>query len=201
MALLATAGATLAAAGAGGFATARPSVASSIAVVLRLPAPTMALERPQPILAGGTAADALEKMAREHRCLSEVIYFEARGESEAGQIAVADVIFARLAGHEHGDTLCAVIYEGAGQTFCQFTFACDGSLDRPRAAAPWRAAQILAARIMAGQAPRSGLSATYYHSLAVRPSWIAQMQRVGQIGNHIFYRAAPVLAALRGPQL
>ncbi len=47
---------------------------------------------------------------------------------------MAQVIYHRLASGRHGATICGVIYEGANQTFCQFTFACDGSLDRPK----WR---------------------------------------------------------------
>jgi spore germination cell wall hydrolase CwlJ-like protein len=86
------------------------------------------------------SSDALKKLAAEQRCLAEVMYFEARGESEAGRRAVAEVILHRLAEGTHGHTICNVVYEGVGQTFCQFTFACDGSLLKPRVAEPWRVA-------------------------------------------------------------
>jgi spore germination cell wall hydrolase CwlJ-like protein len=91
---------------------------------------------PGPIAQDGDAADALQRLTAEEDCLAQVIYFEARGESEAGQRAVAEVILNRLATGGHGHTICSVVYEGVGQTFCQFTFACDGSLLRPRIAEP-----------------------------------------------------------------
>ena len=44
-----------------------------------------------------TAADlAMAQLLAEHRCLSEVMYYEARGEGLDGQKAVAEVVFHRL---------------------------------------------------------------------------------------------------------
>ncbi|HEY1875881.1 MAG TPA: cell wall hydrolase [Rhizomicrobium sp.] len=156
---------------------------------------------PGPISQDGGAGDALKQLAGEQRCLADVIYFEARGESEAGQRAVAEVILHRLAEGTHGRTICRVAYEGAGQAFCQFTFACDGSTERPRLAEPWRAAQVLAARLLAGEVPADGTDgATYYHAVSVHPSWAPRKLRVAQIGNHVFYRdpVAMAGAVMRG---
>jgi spore germination cell wall hydrolase CwlJ-like protein len=206
MALFATAGATLAAID----AVSEPAVPeipdTEMRIVLRPPAQAAKRVLPQPIAARSATAEAMARMAQEHRCLSEVLYFEARGETEQGQAGVAEVIFHRLASGRHGSTICAVVYEGAGQTFCQFTFACDGSLDRPKAADTWRAAQVLAARIMTGQvqAPQALEGATHYHTTAIRPTWAPQMQLLARIGNHIFYRAPAArasVASLRGSQL
>lgn len=204
MGLLATAGATVAAIDAAGGPAVPEVPGSEMQIVLRPPVRKSDRALPQPIAARSATAEAMQRMTQEHRCLSEVLYFEARGETEAGQVGVAEVIYHRLASGRHGATICAVIYEGANQTFCQFTFACDGSLDRPRAADAWRAAQVLAARIMTGQvqAPETLDGATHYHSTAVRPTWAPQMQLLGQVGNHIFYRApAGRPASLRGSQL
>ena len=204
MGLLATAGATVAAIDAAGGPAVPEIPDTEMQIVLRPPVRRMDRAHPQPIAARSATAEAMQRMTQEHRCLSEVLYFEARGETEAGQVGVAEVIYHRLAGGRHGTTICAVIYEGADQTFCQFTFACDGSLDRPKLADAWRAAQVLAARIMTGQiqAPATLDGATHYHTTAVRPTWAPQMRRLGQIGNHIFYRA-PVARtlSLRGSQL
>jgi len=46
-----------------------------------------------------------DKAARENRCLAEAIYFEARGESDEGQAAVAQVVLESrgersLSGHD-----------------------------------------------------------------------------------------------------
>jgi len=150
-------------------------------------------------------ADAvLTGLLAEHRCLSEVMYYEARGEGASGQKAIAEVVFHRMNTGNFGHSICAVVYEGAGQTFCQFTFVCDGSLDKPREPEAWRQAQVLAARMLSGEVSSDAETgdATYYHTVDVHPTWAPHMARVAQIGRHIFYRAAqkPVLvsAAFRG---
>ncbi|HVW75462.1 MAG TPA: cell wall hydrolase [Rhizomicrobium sp.] len=156
---------------------------------------------PAPIAPAANAEDALKRIAAEENCLAQVIYFEARGESEAGQRAVAEVILNRLAEGTHGKTICGVVYEGVGQTFCQFTFACDGAAMAPKSAEPWRAAQVLAARLMVGEVPADAISgATYYHAVSVHPSWAPGKLRVTQIGNHIFYRdrGVQIRAVFRG---
>lgn len=157
---------------------------------------------PDTITAAINADDALKRLDAEEDCLAQVIYFEARGEGEAGQRAVAEVILNRLAEGTHGKTICAVVYEGVGQAFCQFTFACDGTDREPKLARPWRAAQVLAARLIAGEVPTGTPSgATYYHATSVHPAGAPGKLRVTQIGNHIFYRDRPVhvSAVFRGP--
>jgi hypothetical protein len=165
-----------------------------VQIELKRSGPTHPIAIPGPISQDGDAGDALKRLAAEENCLAQVIYFEARGESEAGQRAVAEVILNRLAEGSHGRTICSVVYEGMGQTFCQFTFACDGSLHSPMGAEGWRAAQILAARLMVGEVPTDSIEgATYYHSVSVHPTWAPMKLRVAQIGNHIFYRERPAM--------
>ena len=73
------------------------------------------------------AAIADEKArAREEKCLSEVIYFEARGEAVRGQIAVAQVVMNRVFSGKYPNTVCGVVYQNKHRHMaCQFTFACD----------------------------------------------------------------------------
>lgn len=105
-------------------------------------------------------------------------------------MAVAEVIFHRLQGGGYGRSICAVVYEGAPRTGCQFSFACDGSRSRSKSPEDWRKAEILAARILTGELTLSDLTddAMNYHALYVHPIWSAKLIRTAQIGNHIFYR-------------
>ena len=131
------------------------------------------------------------ELLREHRCLSDALYYEARGEGKQGEMAIAEVIFTRLRKGTYGHSICNVVYAGAGRHGCQFSFACDGkSLRRPRAYAAWQRAQYLAAQIMVGQARLTNITegATNFHSIAVNPDWAFEMEKTTQIGNHIFYR-------------
>ncbi|HEY8948676.1 MAG TPA: cell wall hydrolase [Rhizomicrobium sp.] len=136
----------------------------------------------------GDAARA--ELLAEHRCLSEVMYYEARGEGPRGEMAVAEVVFHRLESSMHGKSICAVVYEGAGRPVCQFSFVCDGSLSRVKEALTWRTAQDLATRILTGALPLPDATdgALNYHAVYVRPVWAGDLVRTAQIGNHIFYR-------------
>jgi len=78
------------------------------------------------------------KRAAEHQCLSEAVYYEARSESSSGQLAVADVVKNRVASKHYPNTICGVVYQGAHRPFaCQFSFACDGSMDRAPQGDAW----------------------------------------------------------------
>lgn len=130
----------------------------------------------------------------ERECLAQAIYHEARGESEAGQLAVANVIVNRARSGKFPSTLCGVIFQNAdkGRYRCQFTFACDGRNDVPGERRAWTRSAALAEEVYVefatgdtvGAVPGSTL---YYHTTAVRPSWAGTYNAVARIGSHIFY--------------
>lgn len=141
--------------------------------------------------AKATGADlAMAQLLAEHRCLSEVMYYEARGEGRDGQMAVAEVVFHRLRHGHYGHSICAVVYEGQGTSTCQFSFACDGQLYVRKSTAAWRSAETLAARILTGETALQDVTgdATHFHNASVAPDWADDMVRTVQIGNHVFYR-------------
>jgi spore germination cell wall hydrolase CwlJ-like protein len=125
----------------------------------------------------------------EENCLARAIYFEARSESELGQIAVAKVILNRVKDPEYPKTICGVVYQGSGRrNSCQFSFACDGLPDDVRSASAWAQAKRLAKKTIAGDAKVAALTtATNYHADYVKPKWAKSMKRLVKIGRHIFY--------------
>lgn len=145
-----------------------------------------------PISQKSRADVVLAQLLAEHRCLAEVMYYEARGEGEGGQRAIAEVVFHRMRYGNYGHSICAVVYEGAGHAGCQFSFACNGELSQPKEAEPWREAQILAARILTGEVRLTDTTenATHFHAASVQPVWTGDMVRTVQIGNHVFYKFA-----------
>lgn len=127
----------------------------------------------------------------EWQCLSEALYFEARGESLQGQFAVAEVILNRVDNPAFPNSVCGVINQGSGgANGCQFTFKCDGRKDVIRERSSYeRVARV--ARAMLEGAPRSLTDgATYYHARSVAPSWSRRFSRTATIGFHHFYRQA-----------
>jgi hypothetical protein len=127
--------------------------------------------------------------ARQHGCLSQAIYYEARGETQQGQVAVAEVIMNRVHSRHYPNTICGVVYQGSERANgCQFTFTCDGSLGhRPRGRA-WDRAQRVATAVMLGYTRPVTQHATHYHTTAVNPVWSAGLVPTTQIGVHKFYR-------------
>lgn len=127
--------------------------------------------------------------AREHNCLSQAIYYEARGETQRGQVAVAEVVMNRVRSPVYPNTICEVVYQGSTRaTGCQFTFTCDGSLgQRPRGRA-WDRAQRVATAMMLGYHRPITQNATHYHTHEVNPIWNSGLVETTDIGSHVFYR-------------
>ena len=126
----------------------------------------------------------------QQNCLARGIYFEARGESELGQAAVAQVILNRVLNPAYPSTICGVVYQNKKwRNRCQFSFACDGIRDRIRSQRAWKMAQKVAKGVSNGDIWLDDVGdATHYHANYVRPRWARTMKRTDRIGRHIFYR-------------
>jgi spore germination cell wall hydrolase CwlJ-like protein len=125
----------------------------------------------------------------EENCLARAVYFEARSESEMGQLAVAKVILNRVNDPEYPKSICGVVYQGSGRrNSCQFSFACDGLPDDVKSANSWANAKRIAKRAMAGDGHVAAVgTATNYHADYVKPKWAKSMKRLVKIGRHVFY--------------
>jgi spore germination cell wall hydrolase CwlJ-like protein len=138
------------------------------------------------------AAVAQPTHARELDCLTQAVYFEARGESARGQAAVATVIMNRVKNPHFPKTVCGVVFQGAShRNGCQFSFACDGRAERVSDWDAWDEARKVAARALSGVVLRDVGKATYFHTTDVSPDWGSSMLRVAQVGLHVFYRLNP----------
>lgn len=125
----------------------------------------------------------------EWACLTEALYFEARGETVRGMFAVGEVILNRVDSTAYPNTLCAVINQGTGRKYaCQFTYTCDGlaeTIGEPRS---WERVGKVARLLMEGTPRALTGGATHYHTKAVNPSWAQRFPRTAAIGSHYFYR-------------
>lgn len=125
----------------------------------------------------------------EMKCLAEALYFEARGESLQGQVAVAEVILNRRDSGLYPDSVCAVVGQGGGRGGgCQFSYKCDGYADTIREKGAYVQVVKVAQAMLAG-APRALTGgAMYYHNGSVRPAWSRRFALTAKIGTHRFYR-------------
>lgn len=130
-----------------------------------------------------------EQSNNEADCLATAIYYEARSESVIGQIAVAEVIMNRVDDYRYPNSVCGVVFQGSERvTGCQFSFTCDGAMNRPPKGRHWERAQTVATHVLMDlNKPLTG-TATHYHTDYVDPIWNKHLVHTKTIGTHIFYR-------------
>jgi spore germination cell wall hydrolase CwlJ-like protein len=147
-------------------------------------------EQPRSLF-GGLTED--EFRAREMRCMATAIYFEARDEPIKGQIAVAQVIMNRIRSPFYPKTICGVVYQGERNRHgCQFSFTCTGKHNSVKERPEWAIAVKLAKQVIAGEVWLDDVSyATHYHATYVHPPWRHELDKIIQIGGHIFYKMKP----------
>lgn len=126
--------------------------------------------------------DTDDALDAEEKCLAGAVYFESKGESLSGQLAVARVVMARAKSGRFPTTLCGVVYQKS-----QFSFVRGGSMPPiSYGSANWRNA-VAISKIALGNRWKSPVEgALFFHARYVSPGW--RLTRLGAIDNHIFYR-------------
>ncbi len=139
---------------------------------------------PPPPLSDLVARKATDETANaEQHCLASAVYFEARGESLEGQLAVAEVVLNRTRSFRYPDGICAVVRQPA-----QFSFVRRGVIPRAnRNSAEWRRAVAVARIAERGEPRLLSEGVLWYHAHYVSPSWGRRLARTTRIGAHIFY--------------
>ena len=122
-------------------------------------------------------------------CMTQALYFEARGEGDDGMRAVAQVVLNRVRHRAFPKSVCGVVYQGSAlRTGCQFTFACDGTDLTPKTIGLWDRAKKIAKAALNGYVYTKIGTSTHYHALYVHPVWADRMDRITIIGLHAFYQ-------------
>lgn len=134
-----------------------------------------------------TTASTLDR-GRALECLTAAIYYEAASEPLEGQEAVAQVILNRARHPAFPPTVCGVVYQGSERAGCQFSFACDGAMQRVPSAGGWARAARVAAAALAGYVYAPVGLATHYHTYAVTPAWNRSLVMTDMVGAHLFHR-------------
>jgi N-acetylmuramoyl-L-alanine amidase len=125
------------------------------------------------------------QLDQETNCLATAVYFEARGESLDGQMAVARVVMNRATSGRYPPDWCGVVKQPA-----QFSFVRHGEFPYVDTSCDaWRKAEAIAELAAANIVPSVSSDVLWYHADYVAPNWRHSLQEVQQIGAHIFYRA------------
>jgi len=132
---------------------------------------------------------AWQHILAEHECLSEIVYYEAGG-AIAGGKAVAEVVYNRIKDGHFGSSICEIEHQGQGTRACQFSFVCNGALNKPRNPRMWRQAEHLAAMIIGGVERLTNVTqgAIGFHAARVRVNFGTAMVKTVEIGGNVFYR-------------
>jgi len=178
--------------------TARAAPPAPPAMIVRPLAPDQALELNAeiPVTAGPNPAAApfqfkgnAAARSQALTCLASAVYYEAGNQDSDGERAVAQVVLNRVRHPAFPGSVCGVVYEGSTKpTGCQFTFTCDGSLNRQPDAEGWRRAMSVAEAALNGSVYQPVGWATHYHADYVVPYWAATMAKSAVVGAHLFYR-------------
>ena len=149
-----------------------------------LPMVSGPLQAASPFIFTGSAEDRAAALG----CLTGALLYEA-GDDAVGQRAVAQVILNRMRHPAFPSSVCGVVFQGSERkTGCQFTFTCDGALNRvPNPAAIARARVIAGAALEGSVAANVGL-ATHYHTDWVYPYWASSLDKIARVDTHLFYR-------------
>lgn len=126
---------------------------------------------------------AAGELSPELTCLAQAVYFEARGEELAGQLAVAQVIINRTESGQFPQDYCGVVTQRG-----QFSFVHGGHIpSAPASSTAWQRARAIA-RIAHQDLWDSGVGdSLYFHAASVRPGWARRKAQVARIDSHLFY--------------
>lgn len=131
-------------------------------------------------------------------CLARNIYFEARGESKVGMIAVGQVTINRVKKGTFEDSICGVVQQHRG-TFrnkpinCQFQWYCNGMkhkvIDKETYAEIVKIAEDLYDHYYIGSSyPDIVNGALFFHAKSADVGPRKWKKVVARIDNHIFYK-------------
>jgi spore germination cell wall hydrolase CwlJ-like protein len=133
----------------------------------------------------------LKDRERQLDCLAKNVYFEAGAESFEGKVAVAQVTLNRSNSPKFPSDICRVVYQKTIVTekiICQFSWYCQNG-GRPKIKHPelYKESYDVAKKVLLENFRLSSMKdAMYFHAVYVNPNW--GKERIGVIGNHVFYR-------------
>lgn len=123
-------------------------------------------------------------------CLAMNIYKEAGHESFEGKVAVAQVTLNRVDDPRFPKDICSVVYQKnifMEKVVCQFSWHCQGGQAKINNNVAYKESYAVAKKVLLENFRLDGLAdAIYYHAVYVSPGW--PYKKIGQIGNHIFYK-------------
>ena len=122
---------------------------------------------------------------KEVDCLAEAIWHEARGETDKGMLAVANVIQNRVHSELFPNSYCKVINQPRQFSYKRSAVKVN-KLDKQ-----YKKAQLIAENVIEGKVkPVLSSKVMWYAHKRVSNYWTSKKKKVAVIGNHVFYAKA-----------
>lgn len=144
-----------------------------------------------PDAAAPSSADTLAELvaqqdttdtSRELECLAGAVYFEAKSETLAGQLAVGRVVVNRAHSGRFPTSYCGVVYQQS-----QFSFVRGKAMPAiNRESRGWKTAVAIARIADEGSWHSTAEGALFFHAARVSPAW--RLTKIARVDNHVFYR-------------
>ena len=155
--------------------------------------------------------DATDYLDKQTTCHAKNMYYEARSQGLAGQLAVSLVVLNRVKDSRYPNTICEVVEQGPvreswktrGKVVpdherkyfpirnrCQFSWYCDGKSDEPKDLTTYESLYNMGIDLVYGDITVVDITegATHYHADYVYPAWRKTKTKTIEIEDHIFYR-------------
>ncbi len=123
---------------------------------------------------------SVEAVDTELNCLAKNVYYESRGESKRGKLAVALVTLNRVEDTRYPDTICDVVYQK--HQFSWTKAKTHAKVNQEQ----WRQSFEAALEAYMNRDVLGNFKATHFHATHVNPRW--NLKRVAKIDNHVFYK-------------
>jgi N-acetylmuramoyl-L-alanine amidase len=115
------------------------------------------------------------------------MYHEARGEGLDAMQMVGETTLNRVEHSSYPDDICSVVYQRK-----QFSWTHVVHDHTPHETEVWEEAVEIAENLILGEIELFNNGATHFlnpNTVRVMPQWTKVYDRVGKIGNHVFYRS------------
>lgn len=139
---------------------------------------------------GRTQFVSPESLPTELKCLALNTYFDGRGLTDAGQVAITYVVLNRVSHSGYPSTICGVVQQskqGAVSPSCEFSWVCDGRSKAITDHAAWDLGLQNTCRAVLGLVADPTKGALAYHAKTVLPEWARTWHQTAVIDRHVFY--------------
>ena len=127
------------------------------------------------------------KEESELKCLTEVVYYEARDQSESGRVAVANVVLNRVYSHRFGgDNICSVVHFRSDGV-CEFSWVCHEH--KVTESEAWKDAKEIAKKVLTKKVADNTHGSLFFIMKNMRkPAWTKKLMKVMVIEDHVFFK-------------